>query len=723
MRNFFDKLFDKLIEYFFSLLFFLIPLIVFPKTSELFEFNKMVLTYILTSLLVFSWFCKMIIEKRIIFRKTLLDIPFLIFLATQLLSTIISIDKRVSILGYYSRFHGGLLSSISYSLLYWTFVSNFDREKTLKSLKFFLSSLIIVSVWAIFEHFGKSFSCLIFPGFGTFDASCWVQDVQTRVFATLGQPNWLASFIVASTPITMAFILSSSSNKKMNYLKNLTFYLLLLTLFFLTLLYTKSRSGFLAFIGLDATFFLGLIFLRHKANYLLKNFLPMQILFLILILLVGTPWTPKISDIYSKKEAINQPQNKALVTQLEKGGTESGEIRKIVWKGAIEIWKNYPILGSGVETFAFSYYKFRPAEHNLVSEWDYLYNKAHNEYLNFLATTGIVGFGGYLILIIFAITAFIKIFFLLTKNHTEQNLKFSFLFAKQEKLKPNLLVLALLSGFVSILITNFFGFSVVAVAIQFFLYPAIAETLTLKPKKNLGIQEKLLIYQKIGIAASFLVLSVVILNIGKYWYADYLYAKAKTENETGDFVKAENTLTKLIQLSPNEPLYWDELANNSTDIAVLLSQEKDEDKIKKANIYKNLAVEETKNATYLSPSNVNLKRNQAVYFIKLSTLDEKLLLEAVKTLEDATFLAPTDAKLYYNLSIAYLRTGDYQKAINIMQKTIDLKPNYREARFALALMYIDEKKIDLAKAELEYILKNLNPNDEAAKRELDELTK
>src|SRR5690606_34366285 len=63
------------------------------------------------------------------------------------------------------------------------------------------------------------------------------------------------------------------------------------------------------------------------------------------------------------------------------GGTDSGKIRQIVWQGAVDIWKANPVFGSGVETFAYAYYLHRPADHNLTSEWDYLYNKAHNEYL------------------------------------------------------------------------------------------------------------------------------------------------------------------------------------------------------------------------------------------------------------------------------------------------------------------------------------------------------
>ena len=72
----------------------------------------------------------------------------------------------------------------------------------------------------------------------------------------------------------------------------------------------------------------------------------------------------------------------------ELGGTDPGKIRLLVWQGAFEAWKNNPIFGTGVETFAFAYYKYKSPAHNLTSEWNFLYNKAHNEFLNYLTTTG-----------------------------------------------------------------------------------------------------------------------------------------------------------------------------------------------------------------------------------------------------------------------------------------------------------------------------------------------
>src|SRR3989344_2248914 len=99
-----------LISNFYSLIFILVPLIFLPSTSELFEFNKIIVTYILTTLIVSVWAIRCIVEKKFIFRRTLLDWPILLFLISNFLSLIFSIDMHTSWYGYYSRWNGGLLS-------------------------------------------------------------------------------------------------------------------------------------------------------------------------------------------------------------------------------------------------------------------------------------------------------------------------------------------------------------------------------------------------------------------------------------------------------------------------------------------------------------------------------------------------------------------------------------------------------------------------------------
>jgi putative inorganic carbon (HCO3(-)) transporter len=663
----------------FHVLLFFVPLILFPSTSELFEFNKMVATYALTLLIVFFWLTKMILNKKVIFRRTILDVPLVLFLVSQLLATLVSMDSRTSFLGYYSRFNGGLASSLSYAALYWAWVANMDSKKTLASLRIFAVSALLVSFYGILEHFG-------------IDKDIWIQDVKERVFSTLGQPNWLASWLVAFLPLSWAFILKTKFDLKN---RKLWFWGVASFVFFLTVLYTKSRSGLLG-LAVGVTLFWGLSVLALKRAEIKKRvrpFLLINIPIVVLVVLVGTPWTPNLVRLIKSGGGLTQTT--PVGPALETGGTESGEIRKIVWKGALETWKHYPLLGTGVETFAYSYYNFRPVEHNLVSEWDFLYNKAHNEYLNFMATTGTLGIAAYLLLITFVIIQILK--------------------------SRSFLSTALLAGYSSLLVTNFFGFSVVTTQIQFFLYPAIAVTLSYKAPGSLSSQGKRLNkLHKFLLALTFLFTVWFLILICRYWYADILFAKGKFLNDSNSYVNARTSLVKAVSFSPHESIFWDELSQSTAGITLALNEAGEKDK---ANEFSKVATDESQKATTLSPKNVNIKRNRATLFIKLSALDTNHLLSAIETISEATTLAPTDAKLYYNLGLTYYRTGQVDKAIETLEKTIAIKPNYRDARLAYAVILAEKGKVSAAIEELNYILTRISPNDTVVRQQLEELTK
>lgn len=666
----------------FKILLFFVPLVLFPTTSELFEFNKMIATYALATLIVSAWLGKMILTRKIIFRRTILDFPLLIFLLSQFLSTITSIDFRTSLLGYYSRFNGGFASSLSYALLYWAWVSNMDAKKTLSAIRFLVISACLVSLYAILQHFG-------------IDKDIWVQDVQQRVFSTLGQPNWLAAWIAALIPLAWNLQISKSTNLQ---IKSKIFWLWfgLSTLFFLILLYTKSRSGILGFAAAEIVFwlstFVALLKEKSKLKFFVQTFIICHLSFVILALATGTPWTPSISKLLTHKESAPQT---VVGPALEVGGTESGKIRKIVWRGALEIWRHYPILGTGVETFAYSYYNFRPIEHNLVSEWDFLYNKAHNEYLNLMATTGTLGIVSYLVLVVFSIYLFLK-----NKSGWDK---------------------AFLAGYISILVTNFFGFTVTPVALQFFLYPAMAITFANGQQVTANVQPKKLTNgQKAGMAILLLIGGWLLVTITRYWYADVLYAKGRALNHNDDFVKARSILIKTVSLSPREAIFWDELAQSTTDIAVALEEAGEQDK---AFQFSDAAIKESQNATYLSPKNVNLKRNRATLFIKLSPLDETYLTKAKEQIFEAITLAPTDAKLFFNLGLTELRLGEVDNALRTFEKAIAMKPNYKDARLAYGITLSEQGEDKKAIEEFNYILTRIDPNDALTKQLLDESTK
>jgi tetratricopeptide (TPR) repeat protein len=421
-------------------------------------------------------------------------------------------------------------------------------------------------------------------------------------------------------------------------------------------------------------------------------------------LLFGTQFTPSIFKIIEKTQ---NPEPTAAVqtgaTALETGGTESGTIRKIVWQGAIQVWKHYPVFGTGVETFAYSYYLYRPAAHNMTSEWDFIYNKAHNEYLNFMANTGTVGIFTYLTMVGFSIYLMSKK--LLRQSEGEDNPDF---------LMPS----AFIAGFISILVTNFFGFSVVPIQLLFFLYPAFCIILASE-----DVSEK---EQKIYLTSNQKSLNWILIFIGsalvfvicRYWYADYLYATGSGYNKINRQDLGQKYLNQAIKLEPNQSIYYAELAKSYTNLAIAYSQAKESTAAAQLT---EVAIDDSIKAVNLSPANLNLKRMEFGVFVMLSTLDPNYLLDAKDILETAILQAPTDAKLHYNLGLIYSRIGQNDLALQTLKETVDLKPDYKDARLAYAILLIDAKRNSEAKAQLEYILTNLDPKDSISKQYLESI--
>src|SRR5258706_4811765 len=239
------------IQYCFYTLFFVTPLLLWPYTSEVFEFNKMLFVYALTIIIAGAWGVKTFQEKKFEIAKTPLDLPLFLFLASQIISTFTSIDRHTSLWGYYSRFHGGLASTICYIVLFYAFITHFAGQvhAIKKVLLTILATAIITSPYAILEHFG-------------IDQHVWVQDVQNRVFSTLGQPNWLSAYLVAILPLA----LFGTVQTKNTFQKIL--YGLLSALFLVVILFTRSQSG----IGATAvilTAFIIIISFQYKKKILL----------------------------------------------------------------------------------------------------------------------------------------------------------------------------------------------------------------------------------------------------------------------------------------------------------------------------------------------------------------------------------------------------------------------------------------------------------------------
>ncbi len=690
---------NKLLKYSYYSLFLLTPLIMTSVTSELFEFNKMLFIYLVTLFILFLWLTKMILLKKIILKKSFCDIPILLFFLSQLLSTFLSIDFHTSIFGYYGRFNGGLLSILSYLILYYVLISNYEdfgKNYLENLLRVIIVGSLIVIFWGLPAKFGYDLSCFLFSG--QLNNSCWTAQFKPaeRLFSTLGQPNWLGAYLAITFFIGFYFFFKI---KNIKYLLLSTLYLILN---FLTLLFTRSRSSLIA-VGAGLLIFIPTYFFLIEKNF--KKILVIMLLLLITLRICksGITQIDRFFDLktYQTKKITTPVKTEKKTAVINSDITESGDIRKIVWQGAIVLGKKYPLFGTGVETFAYAYYFVRPQAHNLTSEWDYLYNKAHNEYLNYFATTGFIGLGTYLLVISTVIIVFLlKIFnfqfsifnqFLNIKNlENENSIK-----NKNYKLKINdelknnlsLLLISLFSGYITILITNFFGFSTTVINLFFYLIPSFMLMVFSYEK----IEEKKFLEssfnktgQKIGFTIVFLLFLSGLIYIVRYWLADINYAQGDNYYKIGNYQSAAYYFKQALKLK-YEHVYEDKFSYVLANLAFISAYQK---QIETAKRLVDLANYYNKKSLAASPQNSLYWKTKAKndYLFYQISQDPKKIVDGIDALKIAKKLAPTDPKISYSLSIFYSLLADEEKnsktkkkymdlSIKEAKETVDLKPN------------------------------------------------
>ena len=304
-------------------------------------------------------------------------------------------------------------------------------------------------------------------------------------------------------------------------------------------------------------------------------------------------------------------------------------------------------------------------------------DKAHNEYLNYLATTGLVGFIPYILLIL-------AVLFLLLKNSTRNS-------------TLDFRNLAILSSYISILITNGFGFSVVIVSVFFFLIPTL--TIDTSSDDSISNHKKL---KKI-IPVLIILFLILIKNLFYSYLADIYFAKYESNNSRQEYQLAYQNILTTVSFRPNEPNYLISLSIAAAKMAILTKDQ----------TYIDQSIKSSAKAIEISPANINYLKQQAQAYYYLATIDSKYLINTIESMLQANKLAPTDAKILYSTGQFLESAQLLDDAIYYYQQAVELKPNYDHAYFALGKIYYDQKKYDLAKKNLELNLKYAPTNTEA----------
>ncbi len=646
-----SQILDKFIYFVFLALTIIAPLIFTTQTAEVFEVPKMYFVYTASTLLFFATLLKFVSEKQIKIPTNIVVNTFSVFLIIMAISTITSTDKFTSIYGYPTRLNGGLLSQFAYFVIFITALVSLKAAQAKRLVEAVVFAAVAVSLWGIPSYFDKDPTCLVL--IGKLTSSCWQVDFNPtlRIFSTLGQPNWLASYLILALPIAVYKAIS----EKTKSVKNL--FITSTIIIFLALVLTNSLSGILGFAISAALLF---IFLGKK--FIQDNIKIISILSITLIVLglvFSGKLTSRIKDTLTAAKNTPPAQNQQAPPAQTKqsptsGGTDSGQIRLIVWRGALNIFKNWPVLGSGPETFVNTYYLYRPNAHNKTTEWQFFYNKAHNEFLNYLANTGALGFIAYIAFLISILYLFLK-----SRDKT---------------------LLATAAAMVGYQATIFFGFSTVATATTFTILTAAGIVASRNKTKTYKLKFLNSKASQIFVAAIILVLGLYTLTfVLRFYFASVQEKRAQSLGGLEGLVAYKNAIT--IFPAKNPYLLSDFAYNTAVQLSLLESQTNREALSKEVETSVN-------SAQHTAPNNYIVSQRTAKSYLLLLDLNPNYKDQALTLGQKLISLAPTYPDSYITLAKIQITSGQKESAQKTIRQALELKPDDVEAQELLQQLTI-----------------------------------
>jgi len=300
---------------------------------------------------------------------------------------------------------------------------------------------------------------------------------------------------------------------------------------------------------------------------------------------------------------------------------------------------------------------------------------------------------------------------------------------EENKLNKQILIVTLSIAYITILITNFFGFSTTTTQLFFFLIPALVFA-SLDPLFTSHYPLATDKLQKLFIFLLAFVTIYLFFSITTYYLADVEYSYGLKYSKINDQQKAAQYFEKALKLR-QEPVYLDKLSSALAYLSALANVQNQAELSKE--IYD---ISDTYNKKTIRdfPKNVFFWKTRAknMYYFYLITGKEKELSQGIDALTNAQILAPTDPKIPYSLALYhsmlfdltknYSEKQNWQKlSLEEINKVVELKSNYREG-YLLKGQLLKKYGLNMeAKQVFEYILKNFDAKDPDALKELQSL--
>ncbi|MCX8082500.1 MAG: tetratricopeptide repeat protein [bacterium] len=459
-------------------------------------------------------------------------------------------------------------------------------------------------------------------------------EVERTALSTLGRRNFAGEYLVMVIPYVYYLLY-----------KEKKWYLYIVLLFLIShLVFTFTRASYIAFFVSSVVFFI----LVSKRISLNKK----AIIFLCILLFSYNAF----SDIKT----------------FEKGTVKS---RFLIWSITLKMIKSNPLMGVGPGNFFVMYPYYAIGEEKALRGISLVVDRAHNDYLDICAETGITG----IFLFLYLLYCFFKVCIILYRDIDR---------------KRKLLIAGIISSVVAMCINALasFPFNNPATLFLFWTNVSFAGGIYRKVKGERSVKVSysivkfyLVIFAITGIVLSYrgikagrcAFLAKVFKGKQSLQFAEsavaynpfsfkYLHFAGTTALNLGEYQKAYELLTKGINLHP----YYDSTHNNLGLIYLFIG---------------------------------DIEKAESSFFTALK-------------------LNPDNYEFNNNIGFLYLTTKDYEKAINYLTKAIQLKPDAYLSFYSLGVAYYMKKQYSEAKEQFRKVLE-INPDFYPAKEYLEKISR
>lgn len=313
---------------------------------------------LLTAVLVLLWGLKIILEKRLVLTIPAATWPLVSFL---LLGLVQSVSFRSASLSQDLEATRGTVAIYLVVLIMFLLSANFfaNRERLRVMVSFLTFFGFALSVFALLQYFtwnGKFY---------------WIRPSLSGTgspFGPFANHNHFAGYMELLIGLPISLIVASAIRREERIFQGF-----LAAVMGVTILFSLSRGGMISLLTeLMFIAFLSSRISRQREQAKTSTFWRgMVIIVLVATIFVGALWI-----------GADPVVNRVVGDHQETFSTS----RTWVWKDALKVFQSYPIIGAGVGAFQTVY----PRRSNYDGVYGYV-AQAHNDYLQVLADSGIIG--------------------------------------------------------------------------------------------------------------------------------------------------------------------------------------------------------------------------------------------------------------------------------------------------------------------------------------------